>query len=678
VENLAEGDHGCRNAEWVRKVDALDIARILDRPAFRNNPLPGFLGESIFRAQPPVTLADNISPRDRRQALERFDREEFIASITPAPPAVEVGSNGYAIGGDATPNGAGIVFSNPHDYWEDRNFFIAHQTLGDELDIMGALDGVSVLPFIGFNRDVGWTHTYSFGRRFMIYELELNPENPLQYIYEGEIHDFIPTTTSADYIDADGTVKTYERTYYSSHIGPVMDPGGDLGGWPTPMGTVLTVFLPQLENNRNLDQLLQMARARNIEDLTEAMRAMGLAGMHTMAADRYGDAFFGDIAVTPNITLAQYEQCVRGPLASALTEAGFPTLDGSDLECALGNDPDTPAGILGFDSMPQLQTREYVANANNGFWMANPRILLEGFPAFMGGRYNMNESGQLFPRARQLFLQAEERLNGTDDLGPPGFTVDNIHELMFGSRSILAEHKVDNLVKICQPVADWSPYTSHPANVEEACDILAAWDQRFLVDSVGAHIFREFNTRLSVNRPEPSLGAQYSTGFDPGDPFKTPRGLQLTGPWAEAAKIALAESVDRVLAAGVPLDRPWGEVQFIQKGGKRYPLAGGPQEMMLNSVESAKWEGPDYFLANGYIGLDSNEFFGNTYVSAVSWDESDCPDAYAILTYSQSSDPASDHYADATELSSRGGWIDLPFCQPDIEAQKLSRETVRE
>ncbi len=678
VENLAEGEHGCRNAEWVREVDAMDIARIMDDTAFQNSPLPGFLGESIFRAQPPTVLAHNSSPRDRRQALEHFDREQFIASVTPAPSPLQVGSNGYAIGGDATPSGAGLVFSNPHDYWEDHNFFIAHQTLGDELDVMGTLTVSSGLVFIGFNRDVGWTHTYSYGRRFMAYELELNPENPLQYIYEGEVHDFIATTTSADYVDADGTVRTFEHTYYSSHLGPLLDPGSSLGGWPTPMGTVLTVYLPQLENNRYIDQHLQMARARNTEELTVALRSMGLGGMHTMAADRYGDAFFGDIAVTPNITLAQYEQCVRGPLASALTDATFPTLDGSDPDCAPGNDPDTPMGILGFDNMPQLHTREYVANANNGFWLANPRVLLEGFPDFMGGRYRMNASGQQVPRARQLFLQAEERLNGTDDLGPPGFTVDNIRELMFGSRSIMAEHMVDDLVEICQPVADWSPYSSDPASVGEACDILTTWDQRFLVDSVGAHIFREFATRFGENRAEPWPASLYATAFDLGDPFKTPRGLRLEGPWAESAKTALVEAVDRVLAAGIPLDRPWGEVQFIEKGGERYPLAGGPGGIMLNVVESAKWEGQDFFLANGYAGLDSNEFFGNTYVSAVSWDESDCPDAYAILTYSQSTDPASDHYADATELYSQGGWIDLPFCERDIEEQELRRETVQE
>ena len=62
----------------------------------------------------------------------------------------------------------------------------------------------------------------------------------------------------------------------------------------------------------------------------------------------------------------------------------------------------------------------------------------------------------------------------------------------------------------------------------------------------------------------------------------------------------------------------------------------------------------------------------------MTWDESDCPDAYAILTYSQSTDPASPNYADATRLYSGGGWIDMPYCEVDRDAQETGRETIEE
>jgi acyl-homoserine-lactone acylase len=62
----------------------------------------------------------------------------------------------------------------------------------------------------------------------------------------------------------------------------------------------------------------------------------------------------------------------------------------------------------------------------------------------------------------------------------------------------------------------------------------------------------------------------------------------------------------------------------------------------------------------------------NSYIQTVTWDETECPDAYAVLTYSQSTNPESPHYADMTQLYSDKGWNDLPFCAADIEADKIS------
>jgi len=48
------------------------------------------------------------------------------------------------------------------------------------------------------------------------------------------------------------------------------------------------------------------------------------------------------------------------------------------------------------------------------------------------------------------------------------------------------------------------------------------------------------------------------------------------------------------------------------------------------------------------------------------------------LTYSQSTDPASEHYADSTKLYSGNGWIDMPFCVGDRDAAEIGRATLEE
>jgi acyl-homoserine-lactone acylase len=116
------------------------------------------------------------------------------------------------------------------------------------------------------------------------------------------------------------------------------------------------------------------------------------------------------------------------------------------------------------------------------------------------------------------------------------------------------------------------------------------------------------------------------------------------------------------------VDAPWGEVQFDEKNGTRYGIHGGSGSMMFSVITSSLVDGEGY----------ANITHGNSYIQAVTWDESDCPDAYAILTYSQSTDPANPHYADATGLYSSGNWIDMPFCEAARDAQEIGRTTLEE
>ena len=59
---------------------------------------------------------------------------------------------------------------------------------------------------------------------------------------------------------------------------------------------------------------------------------------------------------------------------------------------------------------------------------------------------------------------------------------------------------------------------------------------------------------------------------------------------------------------------------------------------------------------------------GSSYIQVVSWSgRGTCPDTRTILTYSQSTDPTSPHFADQTKLFSKHGWNDVPFCASDLK-----------
>jgi acyl-homoserine-lactone acylase len=83
---------------------------------------------------------------------------------------------------------------------------------------------------------------------------------------------------------------------------------------------------------------------------------------------------------------------------------------------------------------------------------------------------------------------------------------------------------------------------------------------------------------------------------------------------------------------------------------------------------------PRFVDGEGYSDIRA----GNSYIQTVTWQAEDleCPDAYAVLTYSQSTNPESPHYSDWTEGMSAKQWNDMPYCADDIEADKISEVTI--
>ena len=201
---------------------------------------------------------------------------------------------------------------------------------------------------------------------------------------------------------------------------------------------------------------------------------------------------------------------------------------------------------------------------------------------------------------------------------------------------------VDPLLSVCE---------AEPA-AKGACGVLAGWDRRVEIDSRGAFLFTTFWDKVS-KRPD-----LWSTPFDPADPVNTPRDLNTQGEAGTKLLAALVEAAGEVEAKGIALDAPWGEVQFAPRNGTRIPIHGGPGDAGILNVQ----------YANPIEG-GITPFHGTSYIQIVGFDE-DGPVADAILSYSQSTNPASPHYADQTEAYAIKAWNRLPFSPEEIEAAR--------
>jgi acyl-homoserine-lactone acylase len=117
--------------------------------------------------------------------------------------------------------------------------------------------------------------------------------------------------------------------------------------------------------------------------------------------------------------------------------------------------------------------------------------------------------------------------------------------------------------------------------------------------------------------------------------------------------------------AGSGLIRAGSTIQTEPRGGELIPIHGGDSNEGAFNVVAAPFQGPA-----GFADVTA----GSSFVLVAELGPHG-PRSRAILTYSQSTDPTSPHFADQTRLYSRKQWVDLPFRPRDVRAATV--ETTR-
>ena len=653
VDNLP--DARCRGADWVREITELDVYRHVYMLAILAS--TGVAIEGIAGAQPPVPSSSS-SQAPSAQAKPSLSPEEIAAQIAEGWKGVKVGSNAIALAGDATDTGRGMLLGNPHFPWYGAElFYHFHMTIPGELDVIGT--GLLGLPLVlnGYNKDLAWAHTVSSAWRFTPYNLKLAPGDPTSYLVDGQPEAMTPWNLSVEVRQADGSMTTAERTLYTTRWGPVFTSllGLDLFPWTT--SEAYAMADANADNFSVINHFFDTGSASSARELNEVLnRNQGLPWVNTLAADRAGDAFYADITATPNVSDDQAASCASQLGVVTSQTLGLPVLDGSRSDCAWATDSDAnKPGRIGPSRMPHIYRDDYVANSNDSYWLTHPAEPLEGFSRIIG-----DERTERRMRTRLGLKMINERLGGTDGLPGNTFSRQQLQDLLFNNRHHAAELWVDQLVTFCRtkPVLNG---TNGPVTTGEACDVLAAWDRSNNLDSPGALLFSRFvenghaaNVPTGTASSAQNYAGFWVTPFDANDPVNTPSGLNVLNPQVETS---LADTISDLQGAGFELDATLRESQFVRRGDEIIPIHGGHGEYgMYNDIQPT-WN-PD----EGYSDITA----GGSFIQVVSFDDDECPDARTILTYSQSTNPDSEHFADQTRLYSQGGWVEAQFCEEEI------------
>ncbi|CAN5894921.1 hypothetical protein BH11PSE1_BH11PSE1_21140 [soil metagenome] len=535
------------------------------------------------------------------------------------------------------------MLRNPHFPWETTNrFYEVHLTIPGKLDVMGVTIGGAPGMSIGFNKDVAWTHTVSTDRHFTVFELSLDPADPTAYYVDGKR---LTMATKAVTVEVkDGPPQT--RMAYTSIYGPMVVMPQVGVAW-----TAKTAYALRDANKNNVrsgDSWLGIARARSVEEIKAGIiKTLGIPWVNTIASDRKGDVLYSDITATPNITADFAKTCAPpsglGPLAAT---ARIYVLDGARSACNWQVVAGTPApGLMPGEAMPAVVRTDYVANSNDSYWLANGAAPMAAFPPVVGPTAIAQNL-----RTRSGLMTIEARLAGSDGL--PGKSIDpaSVQAMLYANRNLAADLVIPDLLKMCTAAPSGTSTAGKDVSLADACTVLAQWDRRMNLESRGAHLFVEFWRKAE------RIPGLWATPFDATDPVHTPRGLNDTA--AAKLKTALADAIELLAANGVALDAPWGEVQYAVRGDQKIPVHGGEGgDGVLNAQQSA------------WVGSGLVPFHGSSYIQVVTFDAKG-PVADAILTYDQSTDPASPHYADQSRLHAQKGWVRLPFSPAEIAADK--------
>ena len=670
----------CVDGAWLRPLDDSDMfRRYLRLGVLASSSV--FVG-NVAQAAPPAVGAPAAAPLSLAQAKRAIEYDQShggplsFFNNTDRP----FGSNMYALGKDATESGVPMVFGNPHFPWiGTERLYISHLTVpkssGGAFDIMGSsLYGVPAI-LIGFNDKLAWSHTVSTAYRFTFYELTLVPGDPTSYVYGTETlkMDAVPLTIAVK--EADGSMATESRTLYKSKFGPMLTlsvgtPAGAVNLLPWTAVKAYTLRDANFENTRLINQFFKWDAANDLEEFKALHKSvLGVPWVNTVAAGPGSKAYYGDVTVVPNVPDSKAQICGTSVQAIALSQLmpGLALLDGSRADCEWDTDADAPApGIFGGGNLPTLERDDWVHNCNDSYWVTNPAEPITGFASIIGA-----EETERSLRTRLCMLQVIQRLAGTDGLPGNKFDLQNLQDIVLGSRIHSAELARDDVVaSICAVGTVLT--TAGPVDVSEACAVLDNWSMRNNLEDVGGHIWREFFAGVAANTAvvsSVSSRLRWLTPFSATDPVNTPNTLNVLSPLVQQA---LGDAVIRVTSAGVAMDAPLGSLQRSGViGDNTVPIFGGSGGEGAFTIISAPRLSDKGYPIN----------FGNSYIQTVTWSDNTASakvQAEGFITYSQSTDPANPHYFDFTREYAAKRWHRFPFAAADVAAQKVSERRLSE
>lgn len=379
---------------------------------------------------------------------------------------IGTGSNNWVATGSMTEGGAPLLANDPHlgiqmpSIWYEVGLHCLPVTEQCPLNVVGFAFAPAPGVVAGHNDNIAWGVTNVGADVLDLYLITINPDNPLQYQWNGEWRDMTVISETINFGDGEIPL-TFEVR--ETHLGPIINDNqideatGELQGYnnENPMVMHWTANEPGTLFN----SLYNLDHASNWDEFRAALSEWDVPSQNFVYADVHGNI--------------GYQMPGRMPIRPVGIDGLVPT--------AVSSDDQVWQGYILFDDLPRIYNpaRDYIVTANQA---VVPMQYYDQLAEKLGGDANYLLSydwayGERAQRITELLI------------GSAPNTVESFHRIQSDNKNMNAALIVPYLANL----------QIEAGSVAESRDYLVDWDYAMDANSGKAALFAQFNARLLHN-----------------------------------------------------------------------------------------------------------------------------------------------------------------------------------
>jgi acyl-homoserine-lactone acylase len=425
----------------------------------------------------------------------------------------DMGSNTYAIAPKRSASGNAMLVQNPHlPWWKEFLFFESHLNLNDKNMYGATLVGFPGIA-IGFNENLGWSHTDNTIDNADTYELELKDGG---YLLDGQVKEFESSTKVIKIKQDDGSLAEQEIPLLKTVHGPVVNQKEN---------KVLSLRMVGLDRPNMFLQWWRMINSSNFNEFESALKMAQIPFWNVMYADKKGEIFYLFNGLVPK----------RNEDAWSYWDRIIPG----------GKSADVWTEVHDYADLPKVKNPEHgwLQNANDPPWTSTIPMTLDAddYPGYMAPRHMAFR-----PQRSARMLMEDESI-----------TFEELVDYKLSTRLEFADRILDDLFTAID--------ASDSDKAKQAKVVLENWDREADADSKGMLLFYSWARKFNVWK-----NSNYDIGWDENKPNSTPDGL--ANP--ELAVQLLAQTALEIETKFGNLDTAWGDYYKINYNGKLLPANG--------------------------------------------------------------------------------------------------------